>query len=473
MMRTTWVIDSFEIPHDLLLVCDQNNLSVSSINDHNLEIKGNRNDLQTAVDFLSSNTNVQHIFGLDLNDIHLHHYHQLAIPHADLQSYTPPELGELYKFPVSAGEDQIIGIIELGGGYKRSDILTYLNSLGITDTPNLTDISVDGAVNNPDDSEEGAVMEVILDVEVIISLVPRAAIRVYFAPNTGTGFYDAVLQASIDKCNMISISWGNREDLWSSSALNAFNTLFAESPAIIFCAAGDAGSSDGGDPSTQNVDFPSSSPNAIGCGGTELIGQNGQITSETVWNNDSQTEATGGGISKYFVIPSYQEKWVTYDLKGFRGVPDVCGSADPDKPYKLYAERFGGSFYVGGTSAVSPLWSALLARVQALSKNAVPKNDILAIMYAHRSAFNDVIVGNNGYFYAQQGWDPTTGNGSPNGIALLKLFADYVPPPIPVELNKPFPTWAIALIVVLAVLIILAACVASYFVHKKHSKKIM
>ncbi len=125
---------------------------------------------------------------------------------------------------------------------------------------------------------------------------------------------------------------------------------------------------------------------------------------------------------------------------------------------------------MGGTSAVSPFWSAFLARVQTLSKNAVPKNDILEIMYAHRSVYNDVIVGNNGYYHAQQGWDPTTGNDSPNGVLLLKLFEDCFPPS---KKKDEFPVWAIALIVVLVVVIIVSAGVTASVIHIRSAKKLI
>ena len=74
-------------------------------------------------------------------------------------------------------------------------------------------------------------------------------------------------------------------------------------------AAGDNGSSD--DPSEQtqvHCDFPASSPNALACGGTKLIGNSAsfKITSEVVWNELTKNEgAGGGGVSDVFPLPSY------------------------------------------------------------------------------------------------------------------------------------------------------------------------
>ena len=148
-------------------------------------------------------------------------YHKLkegfnAKPHTG-GGFTPPQLATLYNFPTGYdGTGQKIGIIELGGGYNLSDITSYLTSLSITKTPNITAVSVDGAVNNPSDTS-GANYEVVLDIEVIVSIVPGATMRVYFAPNTYQGFYNAINQAIIDNCNIISISWGGPESSWSST----------------------------------------------------------------------------------------------------------------------------------------------------------------------------------------------------------------------------------------------------------------
>src|SRR5437660_9427738 len=106
----------------------------------------------------------------------------------------------------------------------------------------------------------------MLDIEVAGALASKAAIAVYFAPNTNKGFLDAISAAVHDKVrnpSVISISWGSPEDGggYSTSVLNAFDQVFQAAAAIgvtILAAAGDGGSSDGltGD----HVDFPASSP---------------------------------------------------------------------------------------------------------------------------------------------------------------------------------------------------------------------
>src|SRR3974377_305914 len=109
---------------------------------------------------------------------------------------------------------------------------------------------------------------------------------------------------------------------------------FADAAALgvtICTAAGDNGSADEDQASWDkkpHVDFPSSAPYALACGGTKLSGSGTTIASEGVWNEGAQGGATGGGVSNYFTKPSYQAKTkvpVSPQKKNGRGVPDVAG----------------------------------------------------------------------------------------------------------------------------------------------------
>jgi kumamolisin len=102
-------------------------------------------------------------------------------------------------------------------------------------------------------------------------------------------------------------------------------------------------------------------------------------------------------------------------------VPDVAGNADPTTGYQIYSG--GQSQVVGGTSAVAPLWSALVARLaQATGKRF---GLIQPALYAGvtpgaaMAGFHDITQGNNGAYSAGPGWDACSGLGSPNGTALL------------------------------------------------------
>jgi kumamolisin len=103
-----------------------------------------------------------------------------------------------------------------------------------------------------------------------------------------------------------------------------------------------------------------------------------------------------------------------------RGVPDVAGDADPTTGYLVFVD--GSPIVLGGTSAVAPLWAALVARLnQSLGK---PVGFVNAQLYAAgpRATFHDIVVGDNGGYRAGPGWNPCTGLGTPNGAALLNAL---------------------------------------------------
>ncbi|MDX6256190.1 MAG: kumamolisin [Frankiales bacterium] len=341
-------------------------------------------------------------------------------------SYTPLQLATIYAFPDgTTGAGQTLAIIELGGGFGQADLDTYFSGLGITG-PIVTAVGVDGATNLPGGDPQGADGEVLLDIEVAGGLAPGAAIVVYFAPNTDQGFLDAVSTAALatPTPTAMSISWGQSEDQWTAQARTAMDAAFADAAALgvtVTAAAGDDGSADGSTDGTPHVDFPAASPHVLACGGTRLAasGVTGQVTSETVWNEGAGRGATGGGISDTFGRPDWQGSAGTPD--GGRGVPDVAADADPQTGYQVLVD--GTPTVIGGTSAVAPLWAALVCR---LAEGAGRRFGLLTpLLYAGVSAgttplgFRDVTSGNNGAFSAGPGWDACTGLGVPVGTALL------------------------------------------------------
>jgi kumamolisin len=348
-------------------------------------------------------------------------------PPAQTGAFNPPQVAQLYGFPTAVtGTGQTIGILELGGGYNPSDLSGYFSGLGIPE-PNVTAVSVDGGTNAPGDPN-GADGEVALDIEVAGSIAPGANIAVYFTTNTAQGFIDALTTALHDTNNgppsVISISWGSEESNWTAQSLSAFDNAAQSAAALgitITVASGDSGSSDGG--SGDNVDFPASSPHVLGCGGTELIASGTTISEEVVWNDQPQGGASGGGVSTVFALPSWQANAnvpAPSTSGGGRGVPDVAGDAAPETGYNVTFD--GQSEVVGGTSAVAPLWAALIALLnQQRGSNIGFLNPTL---YQNaENGFNDITQGNNGSFSAGPGWDACTGLGSPNGSQLSQIFA--------------------------------------------------
>jgi kumamolisin len=362
-------------------------------------------------------------------------------------SYPPNQVASIYQFPAgTTGAGQTIAVIELGGGFSTSDLDTYFGGLGIA-VPSITAVGVDGASNAPGSDPTGADVEVALDIDVIGAAAPGAAQVVYFAPNNGDqGFVDAISDAAQASPApvAISISWGQSEDSWTAQGRSAMDAAMADAAAMgitVCVASGDNGSGDAVNDGQAHVDYPASSPNALGCGGTKLIADpsTGVISSEVVWNETASNEgAGGGGVSDQYALPTWQANAGVPPRAGSggsggpsgsggssgsggRGVPDVAGNADPATGYQIYSG--GNAQVVGGTSAVAPLWAALVSRLAeatgqrfgliqpTLYAGVTPGADV--------AGFRDITSGNNGAYTAGPGWDACSGLGSPEGTALL------------------------------------------------------
>jgi kumamolisin len=345
---------------------------------------------------------------------------RIAAAGATATSYTPLQLGDAYAFPAGTdGSGQSIAIVELGGGFAQSELDTYFQRLGVP-RPTVTAIGVDGGTNQPGSDPQGADGEVLLDIEVAGALAPGAAISVYFAPNSDAGFLDAVSEAvhATPTPAAVSISWGQSEDAWTAQARAAMDSAFADAVqlgVVVTAAAGDNGSSDGAGDGRDHCDFPASSPNVLACGGTTLTSSD-----ETVWNDGGGRGATGGGVSDAFARPQRQ---AGVDVPGQgRGVPDVAGNADPQTGYQVLVD--GSDLVIGGTSAVAPLWAALVARLAEATGGLL--HGFADSLYSGAGSgstpagFRDVTAGDNGSFTAAPGWDACTGLGSPDGTALLQ-----------------------------------------------------
>ncbi|HKV23380.1 MAG TPA: S53 family peptidase [Candidatus Acidoferrum sp.] len=363
--------------------------------------------------------------------------------------FTSAQLANLYNFPKNLdGTGQAIAILELGGGFRTSELATYFQNIGVN-PPSVTAVSYpNGGTNSPGTNAldpNNPDVEVMLDIEVSGAVAPGAKILVYFAPDATDqsfiGVMNAILNDTVNKPDIVSISWGGPEDTGTAQFRNEFNQLLQSAAHLgvtVCVAAGDNGSADF---STDNpnwdgkahVDFPASSPFVLACGGTNVTASNTAITKEVVWH-DGANDGTGGGVSREFPLPSYQQNAgvpAAVDPAGavMRGVPDVAGDAAPATGYRVLCD--GTSFPdasqglppVGGTSAVAPLWAGLVARInQGLNKPAGFLNPLLYAAPANGS-FRDITTGNNGDYKAGKGWDACTGLGSPNGQALLQALS--------------------------------------------------
>lgn len=374
-------------------------------------------------------------------------------------TFFPPQVAELYGYPTQFdGAGQNIAVFAFNGppspdprgGYNLAALTTYFEQVLGGKTPSIQDVVVQGPGNDPGpdtrtSSNQGdSTGEVMLDLCVVGSVAPGAKIFVYFTEFNSQGWIDAVSQAITDDNGIavISISYGNPEDdpqgAWTAMGVKQVNQALEAAIAkqITICvSSGDDGSSDGVS-SGAHVDFPASSPNVLGVGGTKLVATQSSppaIANETVWNEVSINDgATGGGISSVFSKPTFQDganvpSSVNPGHNVGRGVPDVAALADPQTGVVIM--QIGGKKLepIGGTSASTPLWAALIARLnQGLNARCGYLNTILYAQFA-TGVLNDITSGNNGAYSAGVGWDACTGLGSPQGQRLLHALSNQQP----------------------------------------------
>jgi subtilase family serine protease len=184
------------------------------------------------------------------------------------------------------------------------------------------------------------------------------------------------------------------------------------------------------------VNFPTSSPDVIAVGGTEIPAPQPTLADynpEAVWNDCC---GAGGGFSSVFGEPAYQSTSGIADPSGMRGVPDVSYNAALISSILIY-ESFDptvspGYTLIGGTSAATPQWAAIDAIANQADGNLGFLTPRLYQIYdnkaAYALAFHDITAGNNTWdgitgYSAAPGWDAATGLGTPDVHNLVMALA--------------------------------------------------
>ncbi|MBA3816276.1 MAG: S8/S53 family peptidase [Parachlamydiaceae bacterium] len=326
-------------------------------------------------------------------------------------------------------------------GYQLSDINTYSQQFGLPQAV-LTDIIVDGG------PAAGIDAEVTLDIELVHALAPQAQIYVYKGPNSSQGVLDTYNRIATDNiAKQVSTSWGLGEDFKANTTqLQAENAIFQQMAAhgqTMYAASGDDGAFDdyrvNGSQSIA-VDDPASQPYVVGVGGTKLTvdSQSGAYITESVWNGGLGA-AGGGGVSKVWPIPVWQQNVSTTYSKTNRNVPDVSLNSDGATGYAIFHNGQWGVY--GGTSCAAPLWAGFTARVNQtlVANNKQPLGFANPALYTigtgpnHALNFHDINTGDNLFYHAGTGYDNATGWGSFNGANLLATLTNSLPTPPPAQ----------------------------------------
>jgi subtilase family serine protease len=338
------------------------------------------------------------------------------------------QVANAYGIPYSDGAGIKIAIQAFGGAFYQADLDATFDDMiasGMfppgTVAPTINLVSLSGLDPKPNPAHPDF-YETTLDIACVATVVPGATITVYQGD-----YADTIPRMIADGVDILTVSYtGNEysnppgEALWASLAANHIAML---------AATGDYGSKTG---SIKGPGYPAVSPYVMGVGGTTLtLNSNGTINTETDSNGGGG--GGGGGVSVYFSLPSWQSGLSYTPITGhvigsptsltMRGIPDVALAWND---YIFYEND--GTTAAGGTSASSPVFAGILARVQKLTgiKRSSPEYNDLFYSFASLM-FRDITVGRNDDAIADgyagtTGWDAVTGLGPPNGETFLSFL---------------------------------------------------
>jgi len=375
-------------------------------------------------------------------------------------TYGPQDLQTAYSIPTSFGKlekGQTLAVFEQGY-YNPKDVDFYRKFFKLPGKLTQTPVAVDGS---PITLEQAIELEACLDVDMISGMNPEVStVLVYIADYTtiafDVGIADAFTAIANDnKATIVSASYGEDEGFFIADgeevALDTSLLACAAQGITVLASSGDGGAYGNGYNYPYNVSDPATDPYITSVGGTELLTTAGEeYEFEYVYNEFPYYGGTGGGISTYWDIPSYQNIPYSGYTAGnggsttFRNVPDVAAEAGVFTGVAVYVSDQGGWFQVGGTSVASPLWAGYLSNINAaFSSSGLGKlgffNPILYSVglaegaYPYQYMYN-IINGSNGYlpfypgypgFSAGFGYNNATGNGSiwGSGYAIQLLLS--------------------------------------------------
>lgn len=371
-------------------------------------------------------------------------------PGASPNCYTPQELAAAYDIPGNlTGAGQAIVLVDAFGDPTITQDLRVEDSTFKLPGAHLSIVYPNGkpAFNPANTDEVSWSGEISLDVESAHAVAPAAKIDLVIAKNDQDASIVNAMRYVVAHHlgSVLSMSYGEAESCEAASIVKADHTLFAQAAAqgvTVFAASGDNGAAQpscNGATYIRSASLPAADPLVTGVGATSLTAAQpaGTYKSETAWNDSYGS--SGGGYSRLYPRPSYQNGFV---LSGGRGVPDISYSGDVNNGLLIawsqgVAANVGNIYEFGGSSAAAPQWAAIIALADQLGHRRIGflNNDLYSLAHGSRYGyvFHDVTRGNNtvsvagsnnktvritGYA-AGRGWDAVTGLGSPNVARLL------------------------------------------------------
>lgn len=397
--------------------------------------------------------------------------------------YIPQEIQAAYNYPAGPGAptgagQTIVVVTAYGAPFVANDLQIFDKGLGLPDPPRFTvETQRIPVTNNGSGFTYIWQVETDLDVQWAHAMAPGANIVVAVANTDDPANVAEVLREVVPRYPgaIVTQSFGADEagDAGDPTLPNTFDPLYLLAllrGGTVLAASGDLGASNGTElegvtPSAMAA-YPASDPLVLAVGGTEgnpypggLLTADGTYGGEQAWNEVvfGTPGAGGGAPSVLFDAPPWQaamhasgrlEPDVSYNASEVDGYlvilscrPNPADGGMTLDPTCVDSSRFG-YVAVGGTSAGTPQWAAIIALANELrgkshhSQLGLVSPALYAIAQdpvAYARDFHDITTGNNALdlmalgfpaasqfgFAAAPGYDLATGLGSPNVANLL------------------------------------------------------
>ena len=350
-----------------------------------------------------------------------------TLPYAPC-GYTPDQIKGAYGLGSTGldGSGQTVAIID---AYAAPTIVSDVNQWSINrglptmKANQFTQVVAPGTYHHPERGQkqdpQGWYGEETLDVEAVHGMAPGADIVFVGAPNNFQDL-DAALNHVVDRAlaQIVSNSYGFNTELLPDGFIRSYEDAILQGVVEgigIYFSSGD-NSDESLVEGYTTTDWPASSPFVTAVGGTTLaVGASNNYLFETGWGTYSSSwtgsawspnppgawlYGGGGGVSRIFAEPSYQQGVVPNSVFAAQGrtgraVPDISANADPNAGYLIgESQTFPdgtiqySEYRIGGTSLSCPL----VAGIMALSDQAAgaPHGFANPVFYANAAAFTDV-----------------------------------------------------------------------------------
>ena len=390
------------------------------------------------------------------------------------------DMKPLYKAGLTGRGKTIVLVDSFGSPTIKRDLATFDLAFHLSPPPSFRIIQPVGRIPRyrRTNFERGEwATETTLDVEYAHAMAPGANILLVETPvdeTIGVKGFPPMIRAEnyvIDHGlgDVISQSFGTAEETFPSRrSIYALRSAYFNPLAhrvTVVSASGDGGATAESAFDTSNGDvnyfpfrvssWPATDPLVTSVGGTQLhlAAKPTRTRPDSVWNDtttSSGPNAAGGGVSRVFARPSYQNA-VARIVGAARGTPDVSMSAATRGAALVYMSTTnyadgldGPAFHlIGGTSEAAPLFAGIVAVADQLAGHdlGLLNPALYAIGDGPGSPLTDITAGNNSVFGTQQlapvkgrsftvhgydavpGYDLASGLGTADGTRLISALA--------------------------------------------------